>query len=98
MNKERFHNALALNLGYDRIFNDRQLSIKIDESTPDPLVTLIYEESHKSVSFAASEESDVVFTRLQTTMEGDVNDQDIKDIFDAVHQAYLESNKNLFMI
>jgi len=31
MNKERFHNQLALNLGYQRIVNDKRININIDD-------------------------------------------------------------------
>jgi hypothetical protein len=39
MNKERFHNALALSLGYERIVKDKRIAIQVDEAD-DPWVTL----------------------------------------------------------
>ena len=32
MNKERFHNALALSLGYERIVKDKRITIQVDDS------------------------------------------------------------------
>lgn len=40
MNKERFHNAFALNIGYERLVNDKRIAIKIDDTILDPVVTL----------------------------------------------------------
>ena len=37
--KERFHNALALTLGYERIVKDKRITIDFDDSD-DPWVTL----------------------------------------------------------
>lgn len=96
MNKERFHNALALNLGDDRIVNDRQISIMIDDTTPDPVVTLISEASHKCFSFNVSEDVNMVYTKLQKTMGAVVEGQDLKEIIEAVHQAYVEANSQIF--
>lgn len=39
MNREKFHNELAMRLGYERIVNDKRIMISVDESD-DPLVTL----------------------------------------------------------
>lgn len=39
MNIERFHNELAMRLGYERIVNDKKILISVEESE-DPVVTL----------------------------------------------------------
>ena len=96
MNKERFHNALALKLGYDRIINDRSISIKIDDTTTDPVVIFTSEESQKNFSFNASDDVDIVYAKMQKTMGTVVEEHDMKVIVDAVHQAYTEANKHRF--
>lgn len=40
MNKERFHNAFALNMSFERLVNDKRIAIKIDDTILDPVVTL----------------------------------------------------------
>lgn len=43
MNKERFHNQLALRLGYDRIVNDKRFIIKVDYDNPDdPRIEIVF--------------------------------------------------------
>lgn len=96
MNKERFHNALAIKLGYDCIVNDKRISIKIDDTTTDPVVTLTSEASRQSVSFKASENADVVYAKMQKSMGILAKEQVLKGIMDAVHQAYTEANKHIF--
>lgn len=96
MNKERFHNVLALKLGYERIVNDRSISIKIDDTTTDPVVTLTSEASQQSFSFNASENVDVVYAKMQKAKSAVVEEHDLKEIIDAVHQAYTEANNHIF--
>lgn len=50
MNIERFHNELAMRLGYERIVKDKRILISVDESD-DPCVTL-----------EVQGEKDVIFT------------------------------------
>lgn len=38
-NKEKFHNELAMRLGYERIVKDKKIQISLEESD-DPWVTL----------------------------------------------------------
>lgn len=93
MNKERFHNALALNMGYERLVNDKHISIKIDETTSDPVVTLNFESSHQIFSFNASEDLDGIWTRIQNAQSVLTQELELKDIINAVHQAYIVSNQ-----
>ena len=79
MNKERFHNALALSLGYERIVKDKRITIQVDDSD-DPWVTLKFQGCPEVIRFKASGEADASELR-----------DDIKVIADAVHQAYVES-------
>ena len=89
MNIERFHNALALSLGYERIVKDKRISIEVDDSD-DPWVVLKFLGCPEVYRFKASGEVDtnVVETGVIPGMQ-----KEIKTIFDAVHQAFNEANK-----
>jgi hypothetical protein len=94
MNKERFHNQLALNLGYQRIVKNKCINISIDDKQfpDDVLVSISIEGLSKPICYKASE---------GLSQNGicclDVNGyDDLKMIVDAVHQAYIESCKRLF--
>ena len=89
-NKERFHNALALSLGYERIVNDKRITIAVDDSE-DPWVTLKFQGSPEVVRFKASGEVNVIETDVMSTMQSDIN-----VIVDAVHQAYVQAITNPF--
>lgn len=84
-NKERFHNALALSLGYERIVKDKRITIQVDDSD-DPWVTLKFQGCPEVVRIKASGEAD-------TALAADASElrDDIKVIADAVHHAYIES-------
>lgn len=96
MNKERFHNALALNLGYDRILNDKSIDIKIEDATTEPVVTLASKMSQNSVRYVASENSDDVYAKAQKSLGALAMEQDLKEIIKAIHQAYIEANKHIY--
>lgn len=85
MNKERFHNQLALHLGYQRIVNDKQILISVEESD-DPIVTLKV-QGHDDIRFKASDNYEYVSAGNQI---------EINEIIDAVHQAYINTNKFKF--
>ena len=88
--KERFHNALALSLGYERIVKDKRITIKVDDSD-DPWVTLKFQESPEIVRFKASGEADSAITDGIPAMQDEIN-----FIADAVHQAYQEACNSRF--
>jgi len=46
MNIERFHNELAMRLGYERIVKDKRILISVEESE-EPLVTLKIMQGYK---------------------------------------------------
>ena len=95
MDKERFHNQLALRLGYDRIVNNKGIVIKVEYDNPNDPRILIELPEGVTEGFYASEVPTVVYSRLR--QPNDVK-KEIVTIIDAVHQAYLESNKNFLMI
>ena len=89
MDKERFHNQLALNLGYQRIVNDKRINISIDEKQypDDAMISISVDGFSRPICYKASEGLG------QNDMDCLQNNgcDDIKVIFDAVHQAYTES-------
>lgn len=94
MNKERFHNQLALNLGYQRIVNDKRINISIDDKkyADDVMISICVEGFSKSICYKASE--GLSQNDLDCLDEND-NDE-IKIIVDAVHQAYIQATTNPF--
>ena len=90
MNKERFHNALALSLGYERIVKDKRITIRVDDSD-DPWVTLKFQGRPEVIRIKASGEADAAGVAAASELR-----DDIKVIADAVHQAYYEAFNNRF--
>ena len=88
--KERFHNALALSLGYERIVKDKRITIQVDDSD-DPWVTLKFQGRPEVIRIRASGEADAAGVAAASEL-GD----DIKVIADAVHQAFIEANSSRF--
>ena len=89
-NKDRFHNQLALNLGYQRIVNDKRINISIDNKQypDDVMISISIDGFSKPICYKASEGLD------QNDMDClDENGyEDIKVIVDAVHQAYIAAD------
>ena len=88
--KERFHNALALSLGYERIVKDKRITIEVEESD-DPWVTLRFQGKPEIVRFKASGKVNAAETGIDSEMQNEV-----KVIVDAVHQAYIQATTNPF--
>ena len=88
--KERFHNALALSLGYERIVKDKRITIQVDDSD-DPWVTLKFQGRPEIIRIKASGDAD-------TALAADASElrDDIKAIADAVHQAYADASSCRF--
>ena len=82
-NKERFHNQLALNLGYQRIVNDKRIIISIDDkqNSDDVIVFISIDGMSKPICYKASE------GLSQNDMDcfDEEKYEEIKIIFDAVH-------------
>lgn len=91
--KERFHNQLALNLGYQRIVNDKRINICIDDKRypDDVMISIRVDGLTKPICYKVSEglsQSD-----MDCHEEGC---EDIKIIIEAVHKAYIRATTNLF--
>ena len=95
MNKERFHNQLALNLGYQRIVNDKRINISIDDKQypVDVMVSIRVDGFSKPICFKASED----LRQIGLDCLDDNGYDDIKKIINAVHQAYIESTREQFI-
>ena len=88
--KERFHNALALSLGYERIVKDKRITIEVDEADV-PWVTLKIQGHPDVVRFKASGDANGVELNNIPAMQ-----EEIKQIVDAVHHAYIHAINNPF--
>jgi hypothetical protein len=94
MNKERFHNALALSLGYHRIVNDKRINIAIDDKRylDDVMISIHVDGFSKPICYKVSEGLD------QNDMDclDEKGYNDIRIIIEAVHQAYINATLYLF--
>ena len=89
MNVERFHNELAMRLGYERIGKDKGMQISIEESNV-PWVTLKI-LGYDEIKFKASDKA----KDLGFETSPDIQDE-IKIVRDAVRQAYVVANNCSF--
>ena len=94
MNKERFHNQLALNLGYHRIVNDKRINIAIDDKqfADDAMISIRIDGFSKPICYKASEG----LSRNDMDCLDENGYDDIKMIADSVHQAYIQATTNPF--
>ncbi len=94
MNKARFHNALALSLGYQRIVNDKRINIGIDDKQypDDVLVSISIDGFSKPICYKASEGPS------QDDMDclDEKGYDDIKLTVEAVHHAYIHATTYKF--
>lgn len=87
-NKERFHNQLALNLGCERILKDTRYSIKVEYNEQGTPVVSIMGLNNERIVFNASENVEMD--------KGTDLTPDIKQIYDAVRQAYIQASSTPF--
>lgn len=85
--KDRFHNALALSLGYERIVKDKRIIIQVDDSD-DPWVTLKFLGCPEVVKFKASGKTNATLVENTPFLQDEMN-----YIIGSFHQAYLEACK-----
>ena len=86
MNIERFHNELAMRLGYERIVKDKRISISVEESD-EPCVVLTLQSGEVIKIKASAESSDAEFKA-----NSEIQD-DVRTIVKAVTEAYTEALK-----
>ena len=89
MNRERFHNELAMRLGYERIMKDKRILISVEDSD-DPWVTLKL-QGYKDINYKASGKPEIVEFQVNPEIR-----EAITEIVDAVHQAYIDANTSIF--
>ena len=82
--KERFHNALALSLGYERIVNDNRIDLVVEEDD-EPWVVVKIQGCPDDIRIKAS---DTTMNIKTPAMQDEIN-----IIADAVHDAYIEASK-----
>lgn len=93
-NKDRFHNQLALNLGYQRIVNDKRIYFSIDDNQcPDDVMIFISVAGFSSPIYYKASEG---LCQHDVDCLEEKGFDDIKIIVDAVHQAYINTMKMLF--
>ena len=89
MNKERFHNELAMRLGYEHIVNDKRILISVEYS--DYCWVILKVKGHDDIRFKASDIANDVEIEAIPEMQNE-----IRTILDAVHYAYLISKSDSF--
>ena len=92
--KDKFHNQLALNLGYQRIINDKRINISIDDKQypNDVMISISVVGFSKPICYKASED----LSQHDKDCIDENGYEDIKIIVDAVHQAYIQAITNPF--
>ena len=91
MNKERFHNQLALNLGYQRIINDKRIKISIDDKRypDDVMVSISVDGLSRPICYKASEG----ISQSDMDCFDENGYEDVKIIIDAVCGAYIDAER-----
>jgi hypothetical protein len=89
MNIEKFHNELAMRLGYERIVKDKRILISVDDS--DDLWVTLKVQGHDDICFKASDSADDLEMASIPEMQNE-----IRTIIDAAHQAYIKSVSDTF--
>ena len=90
MNKERFHNQLALNLGYQRVINGQRIKICIDDK----------QYADDIYKYRLLFKADMLYTASEGLRQNDMDCienngyENVKSIVDAVHEAYVEANSS----
>ena len=87
MNIERFHNEIAMRLGYERIVKNKKITIEVEESD-DPWVMLKVQNYPETIRIKASDIINGLNLEVMPAMQGE-----IRIIAEAVHQAYNEANR-----
>lgn len=91
--KDKFHNQLALHLGYGLILNDKRCHIKIDDNSEPPIVTIEIVDTPVKIEFKASDTIKEEDEHKQVDGLGIADE--IHTIINAIHSAYMESTKGL---
>ena len=93
MNKERFHNELALALGYENIVNEKRYDIIVEENTEEQKIILKNHNGYVLFSFDASDAENI---KESIKIYRSFYSKDIIKIADAVHHAYIQASTKHF--
>jgi hypothetical protein len=96
-NKEKFHNTLALDLGYE-IVKDKRLNISVDDKSDDsPKVTISVVGTSMKIEYVASDDYVNLLTHIENNehLKTMVIDKEIMNIIKSANAAYKSSLRNL---
>lgn len=102
MNKDVFHNQIALSLGYKRILQNKQINISIDDKAfPDnPRVTIEIFDGKLEFTYSASQNTEdigrTILLEQKEMMKAHALEDEIKFLIGATHQAYIQAMNNQF--
>lgn len=94
MNKERFHNALALALGYEQIVKEKRYNIIVDDNADEPKV-IIKNANGIILKFKVSEAEGIKQKGIHLSNDPGT-DNDLNKIVDAIHQAFIKATIQQF--
>lgn len=103
MNKDVFHNQIALSLGYKWILQNEQINISIDdrENTDDPIVEVETFDGRVKIAYHASSSSKDIWQKIISPEQKDVIKahnikKEIDSIIDTTYKAYIQAITNQF--
>lgn len=88
MNIERFHNELAMRLGYECIVKDKRFSISVEES--EELCVILTLQGGEVIRMKASAKFDDAVFQTHPEMQ-----YEIRNVYDTMRQAYIECTRGL---
>ncbi len=97
-NKDKFHNALALALGWEQIVKDKRLNISVDDSSDDaPKVTISVEGTSVKIELYASDDHEYLDQQIPVNEKIDLGlVNKIKMMAESVREAYQLSQNEIF--
>lgn len=96
-NKEKFHNTLALALGFE-IVKDKRLNISVDDKSDDsPKVTISVVGTSMKIEYVASDDYVNLLNHIENNkqLKTMVIDKEIMNIIKSANAAYISSLRNL---
>lgn len=103
-NKEKFHNHLALTLGYERIIKNKGIVLKIDyTSSNTPKVIIEFSCDNLTIVYNASDDPKKVLKEQISPEQWEKIEvlkmkHEVTYIVDAIYQSYFESMNDRFPV
>lgn len=88
MNRDRFHNQLALSIGY-KLINDKRFTLEVEDSD-DPRITLKV-QGYGDIRFKASGDTKQVNCFSESEMREEIN-----EIIEASQMAFIQASNYRF--